>query len=97
MLASSGEQCWPERARGGRHSFRPLLAARPSGFAGREVLGVSVMGRRCIGPSGAVSNQEPVLNLTRRRYGLVPPFIRPMAFAFGHAVGGNSLRLSALA
>jgi hypothetical protein len=85
MLAPSREQCWPERARGGRHSFQPLLAARPSGFAGREVLGVSVMGRWRIGPSGAVSNQGPVLNLTRRRYGrcrLLPA----MAFAFGRAL-----------
>lgn len=91
MPAPARERGWPERARGGRHSPRPLLAARPSGFAGREVLGLNVMGRRCIGPSGAVSNQGPVVNLSRRRYGRCRLLSGPWLLLSAHALGDASL------
>ncbi len=66
-----------------------MLAGVPSGFAGREVLGVSVTGRRCIGPSGAVSNQAgaEILSTPLR---LVPAH-PAMAFAFGPALGDDAL------
>ena len=47
-------------------------------------------GRRCIGPSGAVSNQGPVLNLSRRRYGPVPLSLRPWLLLSANALSEAS-------